>query len=200
MSMRESVGRTWPSIYGDRRVVGEALVGGQLRLQVHTQGSPDHYLVLLPPGELEREIEIDASRLRSVARAQEKEALEHAAQHGLEEQIDGFLSTFSTSVQANRAKASLTKQRLFSRQPTNIVDLVIRGVERGQRVVRGSKGERRFTSRSAVEYDGYYDEKQMTKIGMDFAEYMTSLPVSDRPQNPAHLKAMATRLAQGDHA
>jgi len=33
MSMRESVGRTWPSIYGDRRVVGEALVGGQLHLK-----------------------------------------------------------------------------------------------------------------------------------------------------------------------
>jgi len=146
------VGRAWDSLQGPRRVVGTVEVGGKPRLRVQTGDSNQHELV--DPAELEREIQLDTSRLVR------RNAASSSATPSLDDQ--GFLATL-TPMQAGRAREALLKSRVFRGRLTSVAEIVKQLVAAGARVERDR----------LLSPDGsYLDIKAIPKVAMDFARHL----------------------------
>lgn len=163
--VQSSVGRSWNSPDGQRRVVAEQ--GG--RLFIETEGRRSHEL--LAPGELETEIRRDeANAISRRGREAAKAAAEAAETARAAERTDddGFTAAMS-SVARQRALTVLDAKQRFDGNPRRRKDAIREFVAQGRQVV-GSGKNRRLEAP-----DGrYLREVDITKTGMDYAAFLTA--------------------------
>jgi hypothetical protein len=149
------VGRSWESPLGIRQVIQIQDAGSSSpRLVIQTEGVRS--LELLPPGDLERQIKIDTQSKRVAL--PKKSLLDDL----------GFTSQY-TPMLAGKKYAALTQGRSHGGHPWILGELIKHKVATGYRVIVASSGQRRLTSQDGA----FLDERQITKTGMDFAEYLT---------------------------
>lgn len=151
------VGTTWDSVAGPRRVVGVGGRPGAPRVLIQTGDSP--MLALLPPDELEREIRLDTSRLPRVTRGTTPTA-------PLFDDL-GFTSQYTPRLAARKA-ATLSQSVMRDGRLWVLGELIKHLVSNGSVVVEGPGGRRRLVSPEGT----FLDERQTTKTGMDFADYL----------------------------
>lgn len=189
----DQIGRSWISKLGRREVVGVAETPGGLRFMVRTSdsGLPE----LIRPDELERTIVIDEKNAASRSAARDTSAVE--AQRGVDAQsraVGGPRALEFLAMMSPKARGKALQALLRTRSWDGEIKSTGRGVadkvDQGFTVVQGRTGRRLEAP------DGrFLDERQITKTGMDLAEYLSA-----RSSNPDRLRAereAARRLAAG---
>lgn len=161
------VGRSWQSTSGRKTVTGEAVVGGEPRLTIQTEGSP--FSALLPPDQLEREIELDESRARSreKARADERASEEREdRENRINESVDEFVQEMTPARQQrtrNALRKSITRDgELHTRE-----SLVRKLSGEGWRT--GMRGEKRVLMSPQ---GSWLTQGDLTKTGLDYADFL----------------------------
>ena len=176
----------WETSEGPRYIVGEQETPSGRRVFI---ARPDYVgQVLLDPAELPRERAFDAANLASRQRRAKEDAIEQAkttAALTTKQGLHGFTVGMS-KLQAHRIEEALDKvvsfSKVFARRREHIEDRVNRGwtVRRatkpqnfsGRREIKTGAGE---IERIFEEPSGnYFTEKDLTKIGMDYAEFLIS--------------------------
>lgn len=165
------VGRSWDSMEGKKKVVAVKEMGGKQVVLVQTGDRKTGYGII-PVSELEKEIQWDDKMLKSKLKMQDKarkiDAAEKAAKEAAES-LDGFEQTLSPAMRGRAIKA-LTKKGIrhdgdFYKSIRDLIrDLVRQGYK-----IRGSGRDREFSRGHGL---GFLDQKAITKIGMDYAEYL----------------------------
>lgn len=172
-SISEAVGRKWQARSGNdivtRTVIGTRDVRGEQRYVVQTDGT--NVAELIEPGFLDRQIKIDqqnVEKMQRSARADADAELEKQARYDV---LRGFGARLPQARRAKMADALAVTVRnngqLFTR-----ADLVAQKIRAGYRVT-GSGASRRLSDPGT---GAFLDIKQITKTGMDFAEYLESNP------------------------
>lgn len=164
------VGRTWDSTEGIKKIVAVKEFRGKEAVLVQT-GDNQRKLDIIPVSEIESEIAFDTKRLKSNQRfAQQQQAIkdQEEKEHAEKTSLDGFEKTLSPKMQARAIKALTTRgiksDGIFYK---SIRDMIRAKVKSGYKV-KGIKSEREFTSPRG----GYFLQKDITKLGMDYAEYL----------------------------
>jgi hypothetical protein len=163
------LGTTWPSKDGEREVVG---VGrneqNELRLAIKTEGSRLHELI--EPGFLPRLIKLDEQDLRRRVAVAKGAAAEAPATFD----DRGFFATM-TQLKANRAKATLSRSIRHNGTVSMTGQMVITAVAAGARVQSMQHGRVLMFPTGS-----FLDEKQVTKIALDFAEHLATTTTPKR--------------------
>jgi hypothetical protein len=172
--MRYSIGYSWPGESGDRTItdVGQHPHTGQPAYAVSTPGQ--HFPSIVTEDQIDAEIALDVklseqairNRLRDeererVARESSIRQLEHDSWFGFTDNLQ--------PLQQSRVRAILNKHMTLNHGSIEERGTVIAFlVSQGSRVQKQPGGSRRLVSD-----DGHYlSEKDVTKIGMDFAEFL----------------------------
>lgn len=158
-----NIGRTWNSDQGTRTIVGLSSIGGKEKYSVQTKGQS--FPILIPIDELESWISIDERKYKSHLEMQ-KRAQETKQKETEERSLDGFEDTLTPTKRGVAIKALTTKgissDGVFFK---NIRDLICSRVKAGARV----NEKRRLENPNGT----FNDEKQLTKLGIDYAEWLT---------------------------
>lgn len=158
-----SVGRSWNSPDGVRRVVAEQ----SGRLVIKTEGQP--FSELLAPSDLEAQVRRDeANAISRRGRETAKAAAGAAETARVAERTDddGFTAGMS-SVARQRALTVLDTKQGFTGIIRRRKDAIREMVAQGRRVV-GSGKNRRLEAPDG----SYYTESDITKTGMDYAAFL----------------------------
>lgn len=151
--------REWQSPEGLRR----AEVVGDGRIAIRTDGQP--FAQILPASQLDAEIRRDEANYKSRRAARERaeeETRVEAAEHDLHGFTDGL-----PQVKAAKIAATLYKQQGFSGKVMRRHKFIEQAVADGA-VVEGHRTGRRFVMAGG----SFYTERDVTKIGLDYAEYL----------------------------
>jgi len=186
---RTMVGRTWQSKYGQRTIVSEQ--DGKLWATTGAKNVYDGYL----PGEIEQVIATDESWAKYHAEAEAKEAADaekEAAEKLIRENTGGFTDGM-TSMQKGRALTALNKQLRFDGIVMTRKKMIEKGVSEGMIVVRHPSWGRLFKQEND---DSFFEEKTISKIGMDYAEFLISKRIQDRDMSP-HASADEASATRG---
>lgn len=159
------VGVSWDSKEGLRRIERLVTVGGADRFEVSTAGRPFHDLIA--PAEIEREIIRDTKNLESWRQRQGQAAAASQAAAQRRAQLDAFLARF-TPLARGKADAALTAEKSWNNVTRPRHEHIERRVAEGW-TVTDSRAGRRFSDPTGV----FFDEKTLTKLGMDYAAFLS---------------------------
>lgn len=160
-----TVGRTWMSPQGRRKVEQEGEREGVLYYAISTEGFPA--MELLPARELEDEIRRDEANVASRARARATQQAEVAAE-AERARWRGFTDSMTPR---GRARAD----KVLSRQVSVRGEFAPRGahvehlVDEGYRVRQDPRQGRILESPTG----SFFTERDLTKIGLDYAEFLS---------------------------
>lgn len=166
------VGREWDSIQGRRKVVAVQSMGGREVALVQTgDRRVGHEIIALDS--LEKEIDFETRQYQSKQKGRAKAQAHQAAQaqaHHAATSLDGFEDTLTPKMRGVAVRA-LTKKGITSDGVfyKSIRDLIRARVKDGWKV-KGSGPSRRFTGPDGA----YLVQKNLTKIGMDYAAYLST--------------------------
>lgn len=159
--------RTWNSPRGQRSVDH---VDAEGRVFVRTEGSP--HLHILREADIAREVQIDEQGVARRERFMQDKAVEEEMEvkaHASKTGLHGFTSKMPR-VKAAKIADVLDKVQGFGGEFTNRRMYVEGVIANGGRVIR-AHGERRLEKPSGA----YNTEKDITKVAMDYAEYLGKL-------------------------
>ena len=157
------VGFTWDTVRGKREIVGKRPDGMFL---VSYPGSRSSTMSeILSAGDIDFERKRDASRLQSKAQAKAAHAKEKRAKES-EEYTHGFADRFAPNAR-QRIINTLLKTMGFDGKIMTRKEYIEKAVSFGARVV-GSGSNRRVQHSDG----GFFDQKQITKTAMDYADYL----------------------------
>lgn len=154
MTETEARTKVWESTGGTRQVVD--IIAGKVFIKT----GDSNLLAILPIEELEREIATDTSRLRR----NEAEIIVLTPE---QEKINAFAATFP-AIRRPRIIATLSKSVTSGDNFVALAALINTKVQRGFTVVIHEKDKRRLSHRNGA----YHTERDLTKTGIDFAEYL----------------------------
>ena len=166
------VGREWDSAQGRRKVLAVQSLGGREVAVVQTGDQRIGHLII-PVADLEKEIDFETRQYQSKQKNQATVKAHQAAQaqaHHTATSLDGFEDTLTPKKRGVAVRA-LTKKGITSEGQLyrSIRDLVRARVKDGW-MVKGSGPSRRFTGPDGA----FLIQKDITKIGMDYAAYFSS--------------------------
>lgn len=151
----ESPKQTWNSIDGIRKIEGTMDRNGTLYYKVSTNGRSQHELI--SSKDIDKDIERDEKRAMSRQQAA-------TANTPTAVSLDGFERELSPMMRGKAIEA-LSKQVQYNGKFYPILDLIRMLVKNGYRV---------NSSRRLAGPDGrYLDAKVLTKIGIDFADFLS---------------------------
>lgn len=165
------VGREWDSIQGRRKVIAVRSMAGHDMAIVQTgDGRVGHDLI--PVDSLEKEIAFEIKQYQSKQKmtiAAKAQADAQAKAHHTITSLDGFEDTLTPKMRGVAVRA-LTKKGISSEGVyyKSIRDLIRDHVKRGW-TVKGTGSSRRFTGPRK----GFLSQKDLTKVGMDYAAYLS---------------------------
>jgi hypothetical protein len=162
---RNAALRSWDSREGVKSVVGTHPNG---MLLINVPGRVGH--ILLPPGELEDEIDFDTRALASQRRTQVKSAAQEAESAALKaahNETHGFAERLSPRSRA-RAIAALNKLQGFDGKYLPRREAILGFVKQGAKIDQQPPFGRVLRMPSG----SFWTQKDLTKTGMDFASYM----------------------------
>lgn len=160
------IGRKWNSQFGVREIVKEA--GDRANDHVYgvmTAGSG--LMELIKAKDIAAQIVFDEKNYASRAHARQTQEQEHQAQI-VQESWYGFTDSLSPLAR-KRAIDALNKQVSIRRQFGRRGELLATLVAEGWTVIVRPGGSRRLVD---AEQRSYFEEKDLTKLGLDFAEYL----------------------------
>jgi len=182
-------GKTWQSIDGEKTVIGQAQGRPEGWLEVKVEGQ--RFNQYLHSDELEREVEFDTKKLASRKKmdaAVRQEEKEEADKEAKRKDVKGFTDGKSSVAEGWILKI-LNKTASINGKVGKRKDLISDMVDNGYRIVEETKqefiadssgnkklqdvktGNRIFQSPDG----GFLDQKQLTKTGLDYAEYLSGL-------------------------
>ena len=185
----EWIGVSWESERGPRKIVSKQDRPDGSTIYFIQTGDNTRNLQILPARELARERQIDESYV--AARASAKAAVREAeAKEAAADAVDGF-DDGMTPMQSRKTRDALNKQVRVQRQFGSRKDHVRRLVADGFRTETTPSGRR------LVHPDGrFFLESDLTKVGLDFADYLTQksplsgLSVARRPKSISRQRAL----------
>lgn len=152
------IGRTWDSQHGVRKVVGVVTIGGKSRVKIQTSDNPLHDL--LPLDQLEREIELDASRLHRNTSSNDTD------QGPVKDtEVERFVSTM-TPRDAAKARNVLSRSLTSDGTLYTLAGLVKQKISQGYRV----QGDRLLNPATRV----FLTVKELGKTAMAFATFLST--------------------------
>lgn len=159
------VGRTWESQYGKRTVTGVIMIGGQPRVKIQTGDNP--LTDLLPLDQLEREIELDISRLHR-----------NTPQNGTDQEVpkDPEVESFISSMaprEAAKARNVLSRSLTSDGALYTLAGLVKQKVSQGYQV----QGERLINPTTRA----FLTMKDIGKTAMAFAAFLSAQTEAKKP-------------------
>jgi hypothetical protein len=166
-SGEERVGRSWASPVGRRWVDSQVQTPRGTFLLVKEEGRGS--AILLEPGELEGEIARDIANLAFRSR----ERVEKLQQQEEEAYRDRHLLAFGerfTPIAAGKAISTLRRPAKFVDSSRTRQEFLEASVQQGWKVEQ-QRGKRVFVSPTGR----YFLESDLTKTGMDYAEYLAKL-------------------------
>lgn len=161
-----SEGDSWQSVKGVRKVVGKMMVGGVEKLLIQT-GDNRATKEIIDPSELAAEKTFNAKQLASREKSQAAAKVAAAKEAAARFNDSGFTSSMSP-MKAAKVRAALEKTMRVSGKHGRRGDLIRELVKSGHRV-KTVKGKRILQGKSGT----FFFEKDLTKAGFDFAEYLT---------------------------
>lgn len=164
------IGRKWNSPQGTAEVIGETVVNNEPRLVIQRENMK--FSELIRPEEIDKIVTFDekslAQRQSRVAHQEEEERILRSQQAELED-IDGFADDKSPMAK-QRIINALNKKVMRGGKLVSRKDIIREMVQDGA-VVEAAKREKE--GRRLVQPDGsYLGEDQITKTGIDYAEYL----------------------------
>lgn len=168
------VGYSWESPQGTRTITGQPLVNGERRWVVRTKGQKDDHLFGLD--QIEAEVARDKANLEYQSRAQaqrDAESQRQAQETAEREDIDGFADDQS-DLQRRRIVSTLNKVIRYEGKEMTRKEWVRTLVDAGGRVANTKDGRR-----IELADDMFIGEGDLTKTGMDYAEYLISRAVAN---------------------
>lgn len=166
------VGREWDSVQGRRKVIAVQSMGGREVALVQTGDRRiGHEIIALDS--LEKEIDFETrqyqSKQKGQAQAKAHQAAQVQAQHAASS-LDGFEDTLTPKMRGVAVRALTTKGITSSGKfYKSVRDLIRARVSEGWKV-KGSGASRRFTGPEGQ----YLIQKDILKIGMDYAAYLST--------------------------
>ncbi len=163
------VGRRWKSRDGERKILSIITAqDGSDRLVVSKPGS--NFFDLISPESIEKVIQVEeswAAHAQKVKEANNRHKTEQTAAKAEKYDLQGFTDGVS-EVTKHRVVSVLSKEIRHNGGPIMTRrDLIESCLKDGWRV-KVDRGRRQFTSPT----DSYLKEQSITKIGMDYAQYL----------------------------
>jgi len=176
-----NLGRKWQSAAGEVEIVGYYR-GNPERYQTHlngrTMGGP-----LVDRADLEARIALDTRQaedmaVRRAAQADREAAAERARLDA--QDIDGF-GDAETPQRRGKIVATLQRTYTLSGRPAMLRDHIRRMVAEGHRITLAPDGMRRLSDAR----NAFFDERDLLKTGMDYAEHLLGLQAGVEIKMPA---------------